>query len=348
MSKHSKRSRAALLGAVLCAIALALAAPVLAAALYHATAKTPHTKPPPAPKPPAASTGSATDVADSSAALNGVVNPHGAETSCYFQYGTSAAYGAQTPTTPVGAGTTGVKVSQPLTGLQLGTVYHYRLVAVSANGTADGENRTLTTAKIALRFVIEKGSQTDVFGSPFTVSGTLTGTGGAGHQVVLQADPFPYLGAFSDVGAPQSTNAAGGFALHVPSVSIATKLRVRTLDPLPVYSPVLTERVAVRVTLHVRPAGGLGMERLQGTVEPAVVGAQVALQRMRSVRGPVNAGTTLTRRGSARFARFSAVVLIRHSGDYRALVRVANGKQVSGFSRTVYLRGAPTYRLRRS
>jgi hypothetical protein len=301
-------------------------------------------KPPRAPRPPLPSTGGATDVSDTTAALTGAVNPRGVETTYYFQYGPTTAYGAQTPAVAAGAGTASVKVSQPVAGLQLGTLYHYRLVAVSSAGPADGQDRTFTTRQVPLRFVLAGPTVPDVFGSSFTVTGTLTGTGGAGRQVVLQANPFPYLGAFADLGAPQTTNAAGGFSFRVPSIAQTTKLRVRTLDAVPTYSPVVTERVAVAVTLRARPTGTPGVVRLEGTVAPAEPGAQVVFQRLRPLHGPAGAGATVVRRDTARLARFSAVVLIRRSGSYRALVRVTNGRQVTGSSRTVYLHGAPRAR----
>jgi hypothetical protein len=317
-----------------------LASAALAVLPVCALASTP--KPPRAPKPPLPSTRSASNVSYSSAVLSGVVDPRGTETSYYFQYGPTIAYGAQTATVGVGSGTTGVKVSQPISGLQLGTVYHYHLVAVSSAGPIDGQDRTFTTKQIPLRFVIVKASRADVFGSPFTVAGTLTGTDAANRQVVLQADPFPYLGAFTDVGVPESTNAQGGFSFSVPSVAQTTKLRVSTVnDAMPAYSPVVTEHVAVLVTLHAHATRSPGLVRLEGTVTPAEAGAPVVFQRMRPTRGPAGVAGTVVKSATGRVSRFSAVVSIRRSGLYRALVKISNGKQVSGSSRTILLHAAP-------
>ena len=296
-----------------------------------------------APKPPLASTGGAHHVGDSSAALNGAVNPHGVETSCYFQYGPTVAYGAQTPTAAVGAGTAGVKVSQSVTGLQLGTLYHYRLVAVSPTGTFPGKDRTFTTKKIALKFVFANAPKQAVFGSPFALAGTLTGTGGAGHQVILQTSAFPYLTGYTDVGAPQSTNAVGGFSFNVAGLSQVTRLRVRTLDALPVYSQVETVRVAALVTLRAHPTRARGVVRLAGTVKPAEAGATVVFQWLKPNHHPVKVGSAITKGGTANLSRFSAVVSIHHGGQYRALVKVANGRQISGSSNAVLLHGAPAH-----
>jgi hypothetical protein len=348
--------RAALTGALLASVGLALAASSPASTPTPASAPKPPRapkpasapkpprppKPPRAPTPPLATTGGASDVSYSSASLTGTVTPRGTETSYYFQYGLTTAYGAQTPTVAAGSGTVGVKVSQPIAGLQLGVVYHYRLVAVSAvTGTAVGQDRTFTTKQVPLKFVINETATPDVFGSPFTVTGTLTGTGAANHQVILQANPFPYLGAFTNVGTPESTNAQGGFSFRVPGISQTTELRVSTLDALPTYSQVATEHVAVLVTLRARATKSRGLVRLEGTVAPSEVGAPVTFQRMRPSRGPAGAGSTVVKRGTASVSRFSAVVSIRRGGSYRALVKVSNGRQVSGSSRTVFLHAPP-------
>lgn len=331
--------------ALLASLALALAGVALVQPLSsQATAKSPK---PPKVKPPHAATERAAHTAETTVELDGTVNPHGIETTCYFQYGTTTAYGAQTPTAMAGSGTTGVKVSQAISGLQGGTTYHYRIVAISSAGTSDGVDRTFITKRIPLKFVIVKASKASTFGSPFSVTGTLSGAGGAGHQVMLQASTFPYLTGFSDVGAAATTNAAGSFTLTAPNLEQTTELRVRTLDAPPIYSQIVKVKIAVLVTIDARPSGKTGYVRLSGTAAPAEVGAPVELQWVKPTGKYVTVGSTVVRRGTAHTSRFSAVVRIRHSGDYRALVRVSNGKQVSGSSRTVMLRAAPVVHKRR-
>jgi hypothetical protein len=334
MSRHSRR-RSALAGALSAGALLASAA----LTLPLSSQATP--KPPPKPKPPRAATERAVHAGETTVALDGTVNPHGIETTCYFQYGTTTAYGSQTPTAVAGSGTTGVKVSQAISGLQSGTTYHYRIVATSTGGTSDGVDRTFTTKRIPLKFVILKTSNASVFGSPFSLTGTLSGAGGANHQIMLQASTFPYLTGFSDLGAPTLTNATGGFTLSAPSLTQTTELRVRTLDAPPIYSQIVRVKIAVLVTLNARPARKVGIVHLSGTVSPAEVGAPVKFQWVRSTHKPVTVASTVVRGGSASVSRFSATLTIRHGGSYRALVRVSNGKQVSGSSRTVLLRGAP-------
>jgi hypothetical protein len=101
--------------------------------------------------PPAVSTGQATGVRVSSATLEGTVNPEGQPvTSCTFEYGTSGYYGQSVPCHPdpaeIGSGSTPVPVSAEITGLQPGTVYHYRLVAANAGSSSQGQDQTLQTS----------------------------------------------------------------------------------------------------------------------------------------------------------------------------------------------------------
>jgi hypothetical protein len=296
----------------------------------------------PAPKLPSASTGGSLQVSISSATLKGTVNPHGAETSYVFQYGTTTAYGTQTATASAGNGTTQIQVSEPITGLAPGTIYHYRIVATSAAGTTDGRDGTFTTKKIPLKFKVLATPPIAVFGSSFMLSGVLSGTTAANHELVLQANKFPYLGGFKDTGSPTVTDAAGAFSFSVANLLETTQFRVATVATAgvpAVNSTVVVERVAVRVSLHVRSTGRPGFVRLYGAVEPAEVGAPVTFQLLRNGFPPSNiGGKTEARRATTGESRFSLVVRIRRGGLYRALVDVSNGKQVSGHSRAILIR----------
>jgi phosphodiesterase/alkaline phosphatase D-like protein len=80
--------------------------------------------------PPGVSTGPASGVSSTTATLTGVVNPNGATTTYEFQFGLTTAYGMQTTAATLTAGSVPVPVSQTLTGLSPGTVFHYRIVAL--------------------------------------------------------------------------------------------------------------------------------------------------------------------------------------------------------------------------
>ena len=94
---------------------------------------------------PVVVTGAAGYITDTSARLNGTVNPNGLSTSCHFEYGPTTAYGSATGLRLAGAGSTAVAVSAPLSGLTPGTLYHFRLVATSPGGTSSGDDATFVT-----------------------------------------------------------------------------------------------------------------------------------------------------------------------------------------------------------
>jgi hypothetical protein len=96
------------------------------------------------PLPPEATTNTASGVQQTQATLNGTVNPKGTDTHYYFQYGKTTEYGSSTSSTDAGSGTTSLLESATVTGLQPGTIYHYRLVATSAGGTVYGSDQTFT------------------------------------------------------------------------------------------------------------------------------------------------------------------------------------------------------------
>lgn len=95
---------------------------------------------------PTVATGAATKVTTTTAILTGHVTPNGNATDYVFSYGPTTAYGATTAGRSVGSGTKPVAVTQAITGLTPGTVYHYRLTAINRSGTATGADRTFTTA----------------------------------------------------------------------------------------------------------------------------------------------------------------------------------------------------------
>jgi hypothetical protein len=85
-------------------------------------------------------------VSHTAAILRGAVNPNGHETSWVFQYGVTTAYGLQSTTHSAGSGTKARPVKVEIFGLQPGTVYHYRLMAISSAGTTVSGDRAFKTA----------------------------------------------------------------------------------------------------------------------------------------------------------------------------------------------------------
>ena len=120
---------------------------------------------------PQVTTGTATGVSAKAATLNGTVNPNGATTTYWFQYGTTTSYGLQTSTRDAGAGTSGRSVSAGISGLAAGTTYHYRLVAQNSAGTTNGQDQTFTTTA-ANAPAVTTGAASAIGPRDATVNGT--------------------------------------------------------------------------------------------------------------------------------------------------------------------------------
>jgi hypothetical protein len=300
--------------------------------------------PAPAPKPPLVSTGYAPEVSISSATVQGSVDPRGVETSFYVQYGTTTAYGAQTPPAVVGSGTQEVKISQTVSGLQPATTYHYRVAASSSAGTTFGEDRTFTTKKVPLTIKIAATPDRDVFGRPFSISGTISGSESANHAIVLQANPFPYLNGFKNVQSVEITNSAGDFSFTYAGLLQNTEFRVAALGTPPatitpsIFSPGLIEQVAVRTTFHVHKTARIGFMQFDGSVAPTSPDAYVVFQWLRPGHKPQGVGKAVLKRVSSQLSRYNATLHIRHGGLYRAYVQVMSGRQVSSYSRSIRVR----------
>jgi hypothetical protein len=295
------------------------------------------------------STGPATHLRGSTALLTGVVLPAGNETSYHFEYGPTTAYGAQTPTAAAGNGAAKVPVGQPVAGLVPGVTYHYALVALAGGKTIVGHDRTFLAGgapSTRLVFRLAKASAANVFGKPFLISGTLSGVGSANAPIALQESPYPYLEPFVNAGAPGTTNAVGAFSFRISNLDMNTQFRVVTLGQLPVYSPTVTEHLALSVTLHAAPTKRQGFVHLYGFVTPGQAGKPIMFQLEKAVRPSgtsesstrfVTEFTTKLKRGGSTFSRFSAIVEIRHAGRYRAIVKLDKGPLMSGTSNSVVI-----------
>jgi hypothetical protein len=286
--------------------------------------------------PPAVSTGGAREVTYGSAVLSGSVDPNGSNASYYFQYGVTRAYGGQTAIADAGAGVHTVSVRLPVAGLQPLTVYHYRLVAVNSAGPTIGSDATLLTTKVPLTLAILAAPDPVSFGGAAVVQGTLSGTGNANREVVLQASAFPFTAGFADVGNPELTNASGGFLFPVLGMSLVTQFRVATATNPPVLSPVAVENVAVRIDSHVARTSRPHFARISGTVTPGADGMEVGILRITHGHG-VLVGGTLLRHRNASSSKFSRIVRVR-PGVYRVLVRVTSGAQVSAYGPPLAIR----------
>jgi phosphodiesterase/alkaline phosphatase D-like protein len=95
---------------------------------------------------PTAVTGGASSITPRGATVSGTLNPGGDAATYVVEYGEDATYGQTTATANVADGTSDVAASRTLSGLEPGTVYHYRLVVTNTAGVARGSDQTFTTA----------------------------------------------------------------------------------------------------------------------------------------------------------------------------------------------------------
>jgi len=110
---------------------------------------------------PSVTTTAASGVEEEQATLNGEVNGNGLNTTYHFEYGENTAYGSSTSAVGIGSGASSPSVA--VTGLKPGTTYHYRIVAESTAGRAEGADHTFTTPVSVTWATGEGGSLQQLF-----------------------------------------------------------------------------------------------------------------------------------------------------------------------------------------
>jgi autotransporter-associated beta strand protein len=96
------------------------------------------------PSPPSVTTLAADQLGNTTSTLHATVNPNGTPTLAWFQYGLDTNYGTFTATNALGASTNSVALGQAISGLQPGTLYHFRAVATNGIGLTAGSDVTFT------------------------------------------------------------------------------------------------------------------------------------------------------------------------------------------------------------
>jgi hypothetical protein len=96
------------------------------------------------PLPPIVATLAASSISSSGAIVNASVNPNGADTQVYFQYGTTTSYGSSTPAEDIGSGSLVQEIQSDI-NLSANTTYHYRIVASNSGGISYGADMNFTT-----------------------------------------------------------------------------------------------------------------------------------------------------------------------------------------------------------
>src|SRR6266545_4680721 len=175
---------------------------------------------------PSATTGPVTAVGPTTATVSGSVNPNGTATTWYVEYGTSTSYGSKTSSAGAGSGTSSISVSATLTGLKVGTSYHYRVVATNTAGTARGADGVLGTSSAPQAVT---GSASSVTPTSATLNGTVNPGGRATNWYFEYGTSTSYgtRTATKDAGSGTSTvtvsapvtGLATGRTYHFPTVT---------------------------------------------------------------------------------------------------------------------------------
>lgn len=186
---------------------------------------------------PTVTTGAANPVGANDATLNGTVNPNGSplkpdpSEGCFFEWGLTTGYGnvesCQSPDAEeVGAGTSPVSVHADVSGLEPGTLYHFRLRAANANSTAspgkdevfrttgprvEGESVSQVGATTALlRGLVDPNGQTTNFAFEYIDEDSYLKNPGAERFAGAVKAPSPAASIPATVSGSGDLNAASG------------------------------------------------------------------------------------------------------------------------------------------
>jgi hypothetical protein len=187
-------------------------------------------------------TGAATGVAKSGAALHGTVDPGGNATTYNFQYGPTVAYGGTTETRKAGQGTKPVAVVAGLSGLTPGTIYHYRLEAANALGSALGADRTFATTGHPLPGVAT-GPPIAVGRTTATLEGTVV-TNGETTSSYFQWGTAPTYGYQTAVANVTAATTPTGVSYTLTGLSPGTTFHYRLVAAHVGFAPDLGADVA--------------------------------------------------------------------------------------------------------
>jgi hypothetical protein len=142
-----------------------------------------------------------TEATGESVQFHATVDPKGALTTYYFQYGPTTSYGTDVPAAPgavVGSGETGAEVEQLAQGLQTSTTYHYRVVVVSETGgqteEVDGIDQTFTTQGRGGSFALPDGRQYEMVSPPEKHGAEISAqTAGAWSEAATDGDALTFV-----------------------------------------------------------------------------------------------------------------------------------------------------------
>ncbi len=168
----------------------------------------------------------ATSITTTSAVLQGTVTPNGASTLFSFSYGATTALGVNTAPHRAGRGVKPVAVTATVTGLTPGTVYYYRVNALSSFGGVNGAIKSFKTAGPPPPGAVT-GPAVNVLKTQATPTGSVT-TNGAPTTWVVQYGLTTGYGLQTSPGTPLAPGAVPTpVSATLPGLSPATLFHYR-------------------------------------------------------------------------------------------------------------------------
>lgn len=236
------------------------------------------------------------DIAAARATLNGTVNAKGSPRQTFFDFGTSTAYDTRFSAEPASVdGVAVAPVSRALTGLQPHQLYHYRLVAIGALGSAIGTDKTFTTPNRApvgnpdnQAIVLPGGSviidvinnDTDPDGDTLKITATTAVTPRIAGKVTITANKLLFTASSSFSGAQFGYTLSDRFG-GTSTASVNISAGTCSLDPDMNSIPSAGTQYPIHVTatgawaasksatwISISPAQGTGDDTVQVTLSP--------------------------------------------------------------------------------
>jgi hypothetical protein len=184
---------------------------------------------------PVVATGDATDVTDTEVKLIGAVDTNGSSVSVYFEWGETPSYGFTTPPQELPAGAAITDVQFTATGLVAGKTYHYRLVAIGAEGTVFGENVMFVAGSAdggsgipAAPPLANTLAAADVTAQSATLIGSANPKGGATF-VKFEYGPTPAYGSVSESRSLGNGQDLSTVAIPIADLAPGTTYHFRTV-----------------------------------------------------------------------------------------------------------------------
>jgi phosphodiesterase/alkaline phosphatase D-like protein len=176
---------------------------------------------------PVVATKAAGAVSQSTAVLNADVNPNGAQTSYYYEYGALNALNSKTSTQLIGGGYINYSAPATVTGLNANTTYYFRIVAENEKGKTPGAVLSFTTSNTPPAPFIPATATTEAATNITTNNATINGTTnphGATTFFWFEYGESPSLG---------KTTPTGSVGASKSNITVSANLSV--LDPNKTY-----------------------------------------------------------------------------------------------------------------